>query len=76
MGRAFELAPGNYSLVLQEGPDPSIEVVICEAQSGDELDPLKQRSVSLHCSRLQVRGLNPVHTLTDTAHAPSGAAAR
>jgi G3E family GTPase len=38
---AFELSPGNYSLVLQEGPDPSIEVVICEVHSDDKLDPLK-----------------------------------
>jgi G3E family GTPase len=38
---AFELSPGDYSLVLQEGPDPSIEVMFCEALVSDELDPAK-----------------------------------
>jgi G3E family GTPase len=38
---AFELAPGDYSLVLQQGPDPSIEVMLCEAPAADELDPAK-----------------------------------
>jgi len=38
---AFELGAWQLLTGLQEGPDPSIEVVICEAQSGDELDPLK-----------------------------------
>jgi len=38
---AFELAAGDYSLTLQEGPDPSIEVMVCEVLAADELDPLK-----------------------------------
>jgi G3E family GTPase len=38
---AFELAAGDYSLTLQEGPDPSIEVMICEVLSADELDAVK-----------------------------------
>ncbi|MBS0420822.1 MAG: GTP-binding protein [Proteobacteria bacterium] len=38
---AFELAAGDYTLALQEGPDPSIEVMFCEVVAGDELDPLK-----------------------------------
>jgi G3E family GTPase len=38
---AFELSPGDYSLVLQEGPDPSIAVMLCEALVSDELDPAK-----------------------------------
>jgi G3E family GTPase len=38
---AFELAAGDYSLTLQEGPDPSIEVLVCEALPADELDPLQ-----------------------------------
>jgi G3E family GTPase len=38
---AFELAAGDYSLTLQDGPDPSIEVLVCEALPEDELDPLK-----------------------------------
>jgi G3E family GTPase len=38
---AFELAPGDYTLVLQEGPDPSIEVMICDVLDADELDPVK-----------------------------------
>jgi G3E family GTPase len=40
-GGAFELAPGDYSLRLQEGPDPSIEVMVCEVLDADELDPVK-----------------------------------
>jgi G3E family GTPase len=35
----FELTPGDYTLALQEGPDPSIEVVVCEALDSDGLDP-------------------------------------
>jgi hypothetical protein len=38
---AFELAPGDYALVLQTGPDPSIEVMLCEALGADELDPAR-----------------------------------
>jgi G3E family GTPase len=38
---AFELAAGDYSLTLQEGPDPSIEVMVCEVLAADELDPVK-----------------------------------
>ena len=37
----FELAPGDYSLVLQQGPDPSIELMLCEAVATDELDPAR-----------------------------------
>ena len=38
---AFELAAGDYSLRLQEGPDPSIEVMVCELLAADELDPVR-----------------------------------
>ena len=38
---AFDLAAGDYSLTLQEGPDPSIELLVCESSAADELDPLK-----------------------------------
>jgi len=38
---AFELAAGDYTLVLQEGPDPAIEVMVCEVLAADESDPLK-----------------------------------
>ena len=38
---AFELTAGDYSLRLQEGPDPSIEVMVCELLAADELDPVK-----------------------------------
>ena len=38
---AFELSPGDYSLVLQQGPDPSIEVMLCEALATDELEPAR-----------------------------------
>jgi G3E family GTPase len=36
---AFDLGAGDYSLVLQEGPDPSIDIMACEVLSADELDP-------------------------------------
>jgi Ni2+-binding GTPase involved in maturation of urease and hydrogenase len=39
-GGAFELAPGDYSLLLQEGPDPSIEVMVCAVLDADELKPV------------------------------------
>jgi G3E family GTPase len=35
---AFRLAKGEYSLVLQPGPDPSIEVMVCDALDTDELN--------------------------------------
>src|SRR3984885_15183474 len=38
---AFDLAAGDYSLTLQEGPDPSIEVMVCEVLTADESDPVK-----------------------------------
>jgi G3E family GTPase len=38
---AFELAAGTYSLVLQQGPDPSIDVLIRDASVSDESDPAK-----------------------------------
>jgi G3E family GTPase len=38
---AFELAAGDYTLVLQDGPDPSMKMVICEAPGSDDLDPVK-----------------------------------
>jgi G3E family GTPase len=48
----FELAAGDYSLVLQEGPDPSLEMVLCQALSDDELDPRKaaERVFTLFCA--------------------------
>jgi G3E family GTPase len=38
---AFELAAGDYSLTLQEGTDPSIELLVCEVLPADQLDPLR-----------------------------------
>jgi G3E family GTPase len=38
---AFQLPAGEYSLILQEGPDPSIDVLICEAVDADDSDPVK-----------------------------------
>jgi G3E family GTPase len=38
---AFELTAGDYSLTLQEGPDPSIEALVCEVLPEDQLDPLQ-----------------------------------
>jgi G3E family GTPase len=38
---AYDLAAGDYTLVLQNGPDPSMKIVVCEALASDELDPTK-----------------------------------
>jgi G3E family GTPase len=38
---AFELAAGDYTLALQDGPDPSMKLVVCEALGSDDLDPIK-----------------------------------
>jgi G3E family GTPase len=38
---AFELAAGSYSLDLRQGPDPSIAIMACPVEAGDELDPGK-----------------------------------
>jgi G3E family GTPase len=38
---AFELAAGTYSLRLRPGPDPSIDVLICDSLEADESDPRK-----------------------------------
>jgi G3E family GTPase len=37
---AFELQAGDHSLLLRQGPDPSMEILVCEASSAsaDELD--------------------------------------
>ena len=40
-GGAFALAAGDYTLTLQEGPDPSIEVLVCAVEAGDQLAPLQ-----------------------------------
>jgi G3E family GTPase len=38
---AFELGAGDYTLVLQDGPDPSMKMVVCAALGSDDLDPVK-----------------------------------
>jgi G3E family GTPase len=38
---AFELAAGRYSLVLQQGPDPSMDLAFCEVDVADGSDPAK-----------------------------------
>jgi G3E family GTPase len=38
---AYEFVPGDYMLTLQEGPDPSMKIVLCEALRSDDLDPTK-----------------------------------
>jgi len=38
---AYELAAGDYTLVLQEGPDPEMKIAVCESLAGDDLDPGK-----------------------------------
>jgi len=35
---AFELAAGDYTLRLQEGPDPSMKLLLCEVTSSDDMD--------------------------------------
>jgi G3E family GTPase len=38
---AYELSAGDYTLTLQEGPDPGMKIVLCEALPPDDLDPAK-----------------------------------
>ena len=38
---AYELQAGDYALVLQEGPDPAMKIVLCQAPISEELDPAK-----------------------------------
>jgi G3E family GTPase len=51
---AFELAAGDHSLILHEGPDPVMKILVCEALSCDELDPDKvaERAFSLFSDTL------------------------
>jgi G3E family GTPase len=37
----YELAAGEYRLLLQEGPDPAMKVVLCDALGGDAGDPAR-----------------------------------
>jgi G3E family GTPase len=38
---AYGLEAGDYSLVLREGPDPAMKIVLCESLPADDLDPAK-----------------------------------
>jgi G3E family GTPase len=38
---AFELSEGDYTLLLQEGPDPAMKIVLCEVLAADEASPAK-----------------------------------
>jgi G3E family GTPase len=51
---AFELAAGDHSLILHEGPDPVMKILVCEVLSRDELDPDKvaERAFSLFSETL------------------------
>lgn len=38
---AYEFAAGDHALAMSAGPDPLMNVVVCEALAGEDLDPLK-----------------------------------
>ena len=38
---AYEVAAGDYTLTLQDGPDPGMKIVICETLPSDNLDPAR-----------------------------------
>ena len=38
---AYDLEAGDYTLTLQEGPDPAMKIVICGPLASDNLDPAK-----------------------------------
>jgi G3E family GTPase len=38
---AYELKKADYTLVLQEGPDPAMKILLCEMLDADALDPGK-----------------------------------
>jgi G3E family GTPase len=38
---AYELAAGEYALTLEQGPDPSMKIALCESLAADEFDPAR-----------------------------------
>jgi G3E family GTPase len=38
---AYEIEAGDYTLTLQDGPDPGMKIVVCETLLSDNLDPGK-----------------------------------
>jgi G3E family GTPase len=36
---AYELAPGDYTLTLEEGPDPEMKIVLCASTGSQDEDP-------------------------------------
>ena len=38
---AYELEAGDYTMLLQQGPDPEMKIVWCESLRSDNLDPAK-----------------------------------
>jgi G3E family GTPase len=67
---AFELAAGDYSLTLQEGPDPSIEALLCEVLPDDQLDPLKaaERVFTLFSATADAQSPGAIVTPSLTVH--------
>ncbi len=59
---AYVLAAGEYAMVMGEGPDPSMNIAICEVLPVDDLDPVK--------------GAERVFTLFSAAAEPVSAGAR
>jgi G3E family GTPase len=35
----YELAAGDYTMTLEEGPDPEMKIVLCESSGSDHVDP-------------------------------------
>ena len=78
---AFELAPGDYTLVLQEGPDPSIEIMVCDVIDADELDPVKaaERVFTLFSGTPEDRDAGAILSVSTTVRRlvlPTGGEAR
>ncbi len=59
---AYALAAGEYAMVMTNGPDPFMNIVLCEALPIDDLDPVK--------------GAERVFTLFSTAAEPVSAGAQ
>jgi G3E family GTPase len=35
----YDLAAGDYTMTLEEGPDPEMKIVLCESSGSDDVDP-------------------------------------
>ena len=58
----YDFEAGDYGLILHEGPDPSLQILVCEAQAADESTPklAAERVFGLYSGQTEVIPLNRV----------------